>query len=195
MGFDVMSEDNNFDEKLLDSILNEIEEMHAPFQLEISVDDVQKLRREDLDGNLSLGRTIKFDYALKDGGQEYNGFTVWYDKNVNWMAEAQERFKRENLGELQNIYFRIIKYADSYKNLEDWSALPVSYIPGYDVLRRSTHGAFTMEVNNTLTSWVFCGIDIWDNFEFASKLGLNYVANQIARGSLNIVKKFFITDC
>ena len=193
MGFAAMSENDNFD-ALLDSILNEIEEQHSEFQLEMSVDDVQKLRREDLDGNLSLGRTVKFDYALKDGKQEYNGFAVWYDKNMNWMAEAQERFKRENLGELQNLYFRIIKYADSYKDMADWSALPIGYIPGYDVLRRSTHGAFSMEINNSLTPWIFCGIDIWDNFEFASKLGLNYVANQLARGSLSIIKSFFSGD-
>ncbi|MCL2688736.1 MAG: hypothetical protein FWE57_02660 [Chitinispirillia bacterium] len=185
-----MSDTDNFD-SLLDSILNEIEAQHSEFKLEMSIDDVQKLRREDLEGNLLLGRTIKFDYALKDSAQEYNGFAVWYDQNVNWLEEAQERFKRENLGELQNIYFRIIKYADSYKSMADWSALPVGYIPGYDVLRRSTHGAFSMEVSGTLTPWVFCGIDIWDNFEFASKLGLNYVANQLARGNINIVKSFF----
>ncbi|MDR2728125.1 MAG: hypothetical protein LBB56_03260, partial [Chitinispirillales bacterium] len=137
-----MSETEDFDAKL-ENILNEIEEQHSMFNSDMNIDDVQKLRREDLEGSLSLGRTVKFDYALKDGGQQYNGFVVWYDKNVNWMDESQQRFKRENLGELQNIYFRIIKYADSYKNLEDWSPLPIGYIPGYDVLRRSTHGAFT----------------------------------------------------
>jgi len=185
-----MSDTDDFDAKL-ESILNEIDQQYAMFQVELDSDDVQKLRREDLELSLLHNRTVKFNYTFKDGGQVYNGFEVWYDKKVNRMVEAQERFRRENLGDLQNIYFRIIKYVDSHKNLANWTPLPSGYIPGYDVLRRSTHGAFSMEVNNYLTPWIFCGIDIWDNCEFASKLGLNYVANQIAHGDLNVVKTFF----
>ncbi|MDR0308017.1 MAG: hypothetical protein LBI42_14420 [Chitinispirillales bacterium] len=186
-----MSETDDFDENLLERILNEIDDVHTTFQIELNSAEIQKIRREDLELSLSNSKTVKFDYTFKDGGQEYNGFEIWYDKKVNWMAAAQERLIREDFGDLQNIYFRIIKYADSYKNLADWTPLPPGYIPGYDVLRRSTHGAFSMEINNHLTPWVFCGLDIWDNFEFASKLGINYVANQIARGSLSIIRTFF----